>query len=441
MASTEVATRSAGHPAFAPREEMQAMIEHRKEMGQMARAFRAATWGKDLDEATARSMAEWCKRHRIDPTEVSILGGNPYVEASYYLRRLTELDPELLEYAFADHVHLDERLVAQMNEVIPDDADDETRAMIQRMRRECRLEHYRRIAERAAHNLPDTAPAAVVYRVKRRGMEREYVGADWCGGKGKKQMTKRDSGTYMKEIDPVGDAEPRKTAETRAARRCLRQVISTFPTLALEMEQIELEAKTQIAPAIERDRLAIAAQVPRGTPQLVSDDTIPVSENATLVLSPGQAASEAAEPVVNPSEDELLNASKPVKAQRWQLDQLLKEPFWTDEERATALAVPDQANYGEMARFLAEMKAEASERRSHDERPATDNQRALFERMMQSHHWADEEKAAAVEFLETATFTTMGNRIDSMTEELRNRRHAESMEKRRIAEGNDAAAA
>lgn len=440
MGSMEVATRPGGHPAFASRDEMQAMVEHRKEVGQMARAFRAAMWGKDLDDSTARAMAEWCKRHGLDATEVSVLGGNPYIEANFYLRKLAEMDPDAIEYAYADHVHLDDRLIATMNEAIPADADEETLAIIMRVRREARIEHYRRVAERVAHNLPDSATAAVVYRCKRRGMDREFVGADWCGGKGMKTMRKKDGGTYQKEVDPIGDQEPRKTAETRAARRCLRQVVSTFPVLKQHLEQIELDAKTQIAPAIERDRLAIASQVPRGTPQLVSDETIPVGEHATLVLSPGQAASEAAEPAVNPSEDEILNASKPTKAQRWQLDQLLKETFWTDEERATALAVPNQATYGELARFIAGMRAEATERRQFDDRPVTDNQRGLFQKLMQSHHWTDEEKAAAVEFLETATFTTMGNRIDSMTEELRNRRHAESMEKRRIGEANDAAA-
>jgi hypothetical protein len=439
MGSTEVATRPVSHPAFASREEMQAMVEHRREMGQMARAFRAATWGKDLDEATARSMAEWCKRHRIDPTEVSILGGNPYIEASYYLRRLTELDSDLIEYAFADHVHLDQRLVTQMNEPVPDDADDETRSMIHAMRRESRLEHYRRIAERVAHNLPDTAPAAVVYRVKRRGMEREYVGSDWCGGKGTKTMKRKDGGTYQKEIDPVGDAEPRKTAETRAARRCLRQVISTFPSLASEMEQIELEAKNQIAPAIERDRLAIASQVPRGTPQLVSDDTIPVGEHETLVPSPGQAAAPA-EAEANPSEDEVRDAGPVVKAQRWQLQQLLLDGSWTEDEKTAALAVADQSTYGEFARFLAEMRLELVERQRDDQRPPTAKQVELFQKMMRSHLWSEEEKVEAATFLETATFSMIGRRLDRIDDELRDRRHAESAEKRRIAEGNDVAA-
>jgi hypothetical protein len=91
-------------------------------------------------------------------------------------------------------------------------------------------EHYRRILERAQHNLKDEATAAVVYRIKVKGMDREIVGAKHCGN-------------GVKKNDPIGDASPAETAETRAARRACRQLIDTFPDLRAEMDVIEAEAK------------------------------------------------------------------------------------------------------------------------------------------------------------------------------------------------------
>jgi hypothetical protein len=129
-----------------------------------------------------------------------------------------------------------------------------------------------------------------------------------------------------------------------------------------------------------------------------------------------------------------------VKAQRWQLQQLLLDGSWTEDEKTAALAVADQSTYGEFARFLAEMRLELVERQRDDQRPPTAKQVELFQKMMRSHLWSEEEKVEAATFLETATFSMIGRRLDRIDDELRDRRHAESAEKRRIAEGNDVAA-
>lgn len=238
-------------PHVATRTQLDAAIEARKEVATAMRAWRATQWGKDLDESVLRALGTWARRHGLDITEVEVLGGKPYINASYYLRQLTQLDPEALEYARADHVHADPRLLAAMDEPIPADADAETVAAIRSHRAAARREHYRRMMERCDHNLPDSAQAAVVYRVKLRDTAGEFVGADWCGGK---------------KRDPVGDQEPAKTAETRAARRCLRQVVSAFPTLRSQVEMIDGEAK-QLATTIEQSAIANRPE-PRGIARL-----------------------------------------------------------------------------------------------------------------------------------------------------------------------------
>jgi len=55
-----------------------------------------------------------------------------------------------------------------------------------------------------------------------------YVGVNWCGG-----LTKRD---------PVGDAEPAKTAEARAERRAWRRIVTVLPELETAVGHVEARA-------------------------------------------------------------------------------------------------------------------------------------------------------------------------------------------------------
>lgn len=349
------------HPAFASREQLQPYLDQRREIADMARAFRNTLWGKDLPEATARSIAHWCKRHGVDATEVSVLGGQPYIEATYYLRRLASLDATLIEYAFADHVHADARLLTLMEEPIPEDADEATREAILANRAAARREHYRRVAERIKHSLPDSAVAAVVYRVKKRGMEREFTGADWCGGKGKKTQRKKDGTTYEREIDPIGDAEPRKTAETRAARRCLRQVIATFPSLNEHLERAEREARVDLVPAIEHDLAeAQQASLPRPVRSVATAEMgtaydfapeAPTEEvvEATVETSPGGEA---------PTEDRATTEQLALHRN------LMTSRVWTRAEQEEAARFAAQASKAAMSERLDFIRQELAGRKA-----------------------------------------------------------------------------
>ena len=64
----------------------------------------------------------------------------------------------------------------------------------------------RRIKARIQHAIPEKALAACVQRFRIPSSGAVIVGVNWCGGGSRKS-------------DPVGDAEPTKTAQTRARRR------------------------------------------------------------------------------------------------------------------------------------------------------------------------------------------------------------------------------
>jgi hypothetical protein len=66
----------------------------------------------------------------------------------FYLRKLAQkIDAGLIDYAYADHVEHDERLLRLANDASgPPDVRERAKA-----------ENYRRAMERIAHRLPDTA--------------------------------------------------------------------------------------------------------------------------------------------------------------------------------------------------------------------------------------------------------------------------------------------
>lgn len=193
--------------------EVQAQLELRKLSNQIAGKLAELNWGKQLDHATRRAVADWGSRYRIDvTTEIHVLGGNVYINAAFYLRRLGEMiEAGLVEYAYADHVEPDERLL--------------------QLGAEGEGEANRRLRERLKHGIPDKAVSAVVFRVKLRAMDQEITGAKWCGG-----------GT--RKSDPVGDNFPVETSESRAARRAMRLVTTHVPK-HLQDELIEIEGEAE----------------------------------------------------------------------------------------------------------------------------------------------------------------------------------------------------
>ena len=218
---------------------VQQQLELRRAQNAVVAQIAGMNWGKALDIGTRRAVADWGQRFRVDvTTEIDVLGANIYLNARYYLRRLAELIARgVVEYAYADHVEDDPRLT--------------------KLGAEGEGETTRRLRERIKHGIPDKATGAVVFRIKLNALTKEITGASWCGG-----------GT--RKSDPVGEAEPVKTAESRAARRAVRQIASHLPDVAQEIEAVATEAEVvtaRIHAAHEQDARDVTERVAlaRGT--------------------------------------------------------------------------------------------------------------------------------------------------------------------------------
>jgi hypothetical protein len=215
-------------------DETKLAIEERKQLHLVAAKISEMNWGKGLSPHMQNAVAAYCRESMLDASEINVLGGNIYRNANYYLRRLSEmLDDDEVEYAKPDHVHADARLAAVAK------GEGEQAAW-------ARAELDRRTRERIALNIPDAAVAAVVFRVKLRGVDLEFTGAKWCGG-----------GT--RKSDPVGDSFPVETAETRACRRCMRYVASQIPRLKWREDELD-ERAAQITARLVDERDAARIQ-------------------------------------------------------------------------------------------------------------------------------------------------------------------------------------
>ena len=203
--------------------EARMMLEERRIKNRIAAAIAGMSWGKNLDLASRVALAEWGRRNNVDVTqEVHILGDRLYLNAQFYLNRLQPLiQSGQVEYLIAEHCHVDKRL----------DPNDPTDAKEIRRRRDLRI----------AYNIPDAAVGAVVARLKLRAVAEEFAGAKWCGGGTRKN-------------DPVGDATPVETAETRAYRRVCKLVVSHIPQLRTKVEEADDDAVLNVSAVISESK-------------------------------------------------------------------------------------------------------------------------------------------------------------------------------------------
>lgn len=163
-----------------------------------------SAWGKKVAPEIRQKVAGYLAKHGLDVGEIDVLGGNLYRNHTFYLNRLTKLQREgLVEYAIYDHIGLDPRLDTLATQT--DDPDAATWAKAERARRQ---------RERIIHSVPDDAMAACVFRLLLKGQSREITGAKFV---------------VRSDKDPVGNANPGVTAESRAARRCLKNAIPSLP--------------------------------------------------------------------------------------------------------------------------------------------------------------------------------------------------------------------
>jgi hypothetical protein len=214
-------------------------IELRKIKNQVAQQIRGTAWGKDLDQHSIRAVAEYCRENGLDAVRhVEILGGRIYLTAEFYRERGAPLIRRgVIRPEEPDMITADQRL------------DDMAKAGNGNSEW-AKLESERRARLRIQYGVPEGAKAAAVVRF-RLNSGATVIGVNWCGGTAKR--------------DPVGDAEPTKTAITRAERRAWRQVADVLDDYGhavhpLEMAATEVEVVTpKFEPHQERALLGTGA--------------------------------------------------------------------------------------------------------------------------------------------------------------------------------------
>lgn len=267
--------------------EVQHQLELRKLSNQVAGKLAELNWGKQLDHATRRAVADWGNRFDVDTTtEINVLGGNVYVNAAYYLRRLGNLISDgLVEYAYADHIEDDPRL--------------------KQLGPEGEGEYSRRLQQRLMHGIKGDPASAVVFRIKLRSLDREITGAKWCG-----------NGT--RKGDPVGDSFPVESSESRAARRAMRLIVSHVPKkMAAEIDAIETSAEhlsARIASAKHQFREESAALEVKSSPMALPAPGDPYGPVATVEKPEMETATVARnEPAVPAPQERKLSRNEQVK--------------------------------------------------------------------------------------------------------------------------------
>lgn len=210
-AGTGVATRP--RRELAP--EQQSKVDEIRARNQMVAAIRGTLWGNNLSQEVQRSVAEYCRQNNLDAVRhVEVLGGRIYLTAELYdekgapLIRSGEVVPDEPEY-----INADPRLEALAK------TGDEWAA----------TEEMRRLRLRIQYAVPEAAKAAVVQRFRIPASGAVIIGVNWCGGTGRR--------------DPVGDAEPAKTAQTRARRRAWKQIADIIPGYAEIVKPLEATAR------------------------------------------------------------------------------------------------------------------------------------------------------------------------------------------------------
>lgn len=218
--------------AVAPAKREHPAVTAAKVMRDITKQLRGTIWGKD-NPAIVDAVARYALRYKIDAVRhIDVLGGRIYLNGEFYEEKGAPLVlAGKVIVSEPDYVHHDQRL-----QTLAESGDAEEAGWARR-------EIFRRLKARIEYGIPDDATAACVYRGKiNHGHAHEgttLVGFNWCGGATK--VKKGKSGEYR--FDPIGDAEPTKTAQSRAKRRMWRQIVVAIPEMEDRVGAIEAGAR------------------------------------------------------------------------------------------------------------------------------------------------------------------------------------------------------
>ncbi|MDB4916380.1 MAG: hypothetical protein JWM95_4024 [Gemmatimonadetes bacterium] len=209
--------------------EGEARLYEIKARNEMVRAIAGESWGAKLSMIQARAFAEYMRRFNLDISEIDNLGGRPYRNGRYYMRRVAELAAaERVEWYKGRHIGPDARLeeFAKAGEQWAID------------------ERFDRLKECIRLGVPADAVYVYVVTVKMKELALPTEGVKWWSP----QTAGSDK---RKKSDPVADENPGLTVETRAWRRCGRLCAAEIPELREQEAEMEFAANETHAAMIE----------------------------------------------------------------------------------------------------------------------------------------------------------------------------------------------
>lgn len=223
-------------------------VAHRREVSKLKNQIAGTEWGKGLSIQTQSLIAEFAKVVRANVlTHIDVLGGTVYLNSAYWID-LANQQPLFHHYEQRDlspsvEVALRERAKRQRAAAaelpvgeekserirraldIEDEADDVALARAKWSPREGAIvvietSVFRYVNAVLALIQEGKVPEGDGYVVK-------VMECNWAGGFGVQQRPKKAGGTYTVS-DPIGDADPSKTARTRSLRRALTKAFSAW---------------------------------------------------------------------------------------------------------------------------------------------------------------------------------------------------------------------
>lgn len=259
-------------------------VERQKAINTTTRQLAGMTWGsgyqavkgEDLSGATRYAIAQLCELTGANPAlHLYILGGRPYLNADYWRER-TAGQPHFVR---SEQRNLSLRHIEELRALADQaaaDGDDEEAVKLRREARELARarSHYSppewasEVVETIIYRYRETAPLGAIRTGQIDGEPwiEEVRECNWAGNRPPNK--KKDGGSY--DSDPVGNAEPAKTARSRSYRRCAIGAFSTtLSPIEHELRKLEeaIEAEFEV---IAEDRREERASLPTATgPQAV----------------------------------------------------------------------------------------------------------------------------------------------------------------------------
>jgi hypothetical protein len=215
-----------------------ARLQEIKARNAMVQAIAGESWGAKLTPLQQRAFAEYLRRFNLDISEIDNLGGRPYRNGRYYMRRIAELAAQgRVEWYKGDHLGPDARLDAMAT------AGDKWAVE----------EKARRVRECIRLGVPDDATVVYLVTVKMKELSLPTEGVKWfTPGREKLGWSKETKGKReMVSADPVGEENPVTSTETRAWRRCGRLAAAEIPELRDQETEMEFAASETQAAVIE----------------------------------------------------------------------------------------------------------------------------------------------------------------------------------------------